>query len=67
MKVWITLDHFDGSQSRTSKKPVHVDEIDLHGLLFHLSSAGVAGVTFTRADVLERLALLEKPDVSDPN
>jgi len=55
MRVWITLDHFDGSKSRTSKNPVYVDEIDLHGLLFHLNTKGVAGVTFTRADVLERL------------
>jgi hypothetical protein len=55
MKIWITLDHIDGSQSRTTKQPVHSDEIDLHGMLFHLNTKGVAGVTFTRADVLERL------------
>jgi hypothetical protein len=60
MKVWVTLDHIDGSQSRATKKPVHLDEIDLHGMLFNLNTAGVAGVTFTRADVLERLHLLNK-------
>lgn len=55
MRVWITLDHIDGTQSRTTREPVHSDEIDLHGMLFHLNTAGVAGVTFTRADVLQRL------------
>jgi hypothetical protein len=60
MKVWVTLDHIDGSQSRATTKPMYLDEIDLHGMLFKLNTAGVAGVTFTRADVLERLHLLNK-------
>lgn len=55
MRVWITLDRFDGSQSRTSKDPLWLDEIDLHGMLFRLNEADVAGVTFTRADVLQRM------------
>lgn len=59
MKVWITLDYLDGSRSRVLKEPMHVDEIDLHGMLFKLNTAGVAGVTFTRADVLSRLTTLD--------
>jgi hypothetical protein len=61
MKIWITLDHVDGTQSRTTRHPVHIDEIDLHGTLFKLNTKGVAGITFTRADVLERLKFLGKP------
>ncbi len=58
MKVWITLDKMDGSQSRL-KGPVHLDEVDLHGLLFYLNQRDVAGVSFVRADVLHRLGKLE--------
>lgn len=62
MKVWITLDMVDGTASRVLKHPVHVDEIDLHGMLFKLNTQGVAGITFTRADVLERLRFLGRPE-----
>jgi hypothetical protein len=58
MKVWISLDKIDGSQSRL-RGPVYVDEIDLHGLLFYLSKSDVAGVTFTRADILSKLDQLK--------
>ena len=54
MKVWITLDKIDGSQSRL-KGPVHLDTIDTFGLLFYLNQKDVAGVSFVRADVLNRL------------
>jgi hypothetical protein len=60
MKVWITLDYLDGSHSRVLNEPKHIDEIDLHGMLFKLNTKGVAGVTFTRADVLQRLIDLKK-------
>lgn len=63
MKVWISLDKIDGSRS-SLRGPVHSDEIDLTGLLFYLNRADVAGVTFTRADILSKLHLLttENPD-----
>jgi hypothetical protein len=54
MKVYITLDKVDGSKSRL-KGPVYLDEIDLRGLLFRLNEADVAGVSFVRADLLNRL------------
>lgn len=54
MQVWITLDTIDGTASRV-KGPVHVDEIDLQGLLFALNRADVAGVTFTRANPLGKV------------
>ena len=53
MRLWITLDRMNGET--TVKGPVHPDEIDLQGLLFYLSRADVAGVTFTRADPLSKL------------
>lgn len=55
MRVWITLDRVDGSQSRTTKEPVWLDEVDLRGMLFRLNEQDVVGVTFTRADVFEKL------------
>jgi hypothetical protein len=55
VKVWITLDYLDGSSSRIVKEPVHIDEINLQGMLFRLIEKDVAGVTFTRSDVLNRL------------
>lgn len=58
MKVFITLDKIDGSQSRL-KGPVHLDEIDLHGLLFYLNQSDVAGVSFVRADILNKLDQLK--------
>lgn len=58
MKVYVTLDKIDGSQSRL-KGPVHLDEIDLHGMLFFLNQADVAGVSFVRADVLSKLDQLK--------
>lgn len=54
MRVYITLDKIDGSRSRV-KGPVYLDEIDLHGLLFFLNQADVAGVSFVRADLLNRI------------
>ena len=54
MQVFVTLDKIDGSQSRL-KGPVYLDEIDLHGLLFFLNQADVAGVSFVRADILTRI------------
>jgi len=54
MKVWITLDKLDGTTSRVAG-PVHLDEIDLHGLLFYLNQRDVAGVSFVRSDLLNRL------------
>jgi hypothetical protein len=61
MKVWITLDKIDGSKSRL-KGPVHADEIDLFGLLMYLNQRDVAGVSFVRADLLNRLDQCEEPD-----
>lgn len=51
--VWVTLDRIDGTS--TVKGPVDASEIDLHGLLFYLNTAGVAGVTFTRANPLRSI------------
>ena len=59
MKVWITLDKIDGSRSRL-RGPVYLDEIDLHGLLFYLNQRDVAGVSFVRADLLNRLDQVEE-------
>jgi hypothetical protein len=58
VRVYITLDKVDGSRSRI-KGPVYLDEIDLHGLLFFLNQADVAGVSFVRDDLLRRLDQLE--------
>jgi hypothetical protein len=55
MKVWITLDYMDGRSSRINKEPIHTDEINLHGMLMRLNEKDIACVTFTRADVLQRL------------
>jgi hypothetical protein len=60
MQVWVTLDKIDGSRSRVSKKPMYIDELDLHGLLFYLNQKDVAGVSFVRADLLNRLDQLEE-------
>jgi hypothetical protein len=60
MQVWVTLDKIDGSRSRVSKKPMHLDELDLHGLLFYLNQRDVAGVSFVRADLLNRLDQIEE-------
>jgi hypothetical protein len=54
MKVYITKDMIDGSKSKL-KGPIYLDEINLSGLLFLLNEADVAGVSFVRADLLNRL------------
>jgi hypothetical protein len=59
MRVWITLDMVDGSQSRL-RGPLHTDEIDTFGMLMYLNRADVAGVTFTRADALQAIQRTEK-------
>jgi hypothetical protein len=60
MRVWVTLDKLDGSRSRVSKQPMYLDELDLHGLLFYLNQSDVAGVSFVRADLLNRLNQIEE-------
>lgn len=60
MRLWITLDRLDGTT--TVKGPIHPDEIDLTGLLFYLSRADVAGVTFTLADPLKKLQARNRED-----
>jgi hypothetical protein len=59
MKVWITLDMIDGSKSQL-KGPVYLDEVDIWGLKLYLNRAGVAGVSFVRADLLNRLDKMEE-------
>lgn len=53
MKVWVTLDYVDGSQSR-ARGPLDTDQIDTFGLLMFLNQSNVAGVTFTRANPLDQ-------------
>lgn len=60
MKVYITKDMIDGSKSRL-KGPVELDSIDTFGLLFLLNERGVAGVSFVRADLLNRLDQMKGP------
>ena len=52
-KLWVTVDYMNGNTRVIG--PLSADEISLHGLLFKLSEKDVAGVTFTRADPLQRL------------
>ncbi len=53
MALWITIDRLDGTT--TVKGPVHPDEIDTYGMLMTLNRGDIAGVTFTRANPLEKL------------
>lgn len=62
MKLWVTIDRLDGTS--TVKGPVYPDEIDLSGLLFKLSEAGIAGVTFTNAEPFRTL-MKEKDNAQD--
>ena len=59
MRVWVTLDKIDGSQSRIAG-PLYLDEIDLHGMLFRLNQSDVVGITFSRADALQKLQKMQE-------
>jgi hypothetical protein len=64
--LWVTIDNLDGTS--TVKGPVYPDEIDTHGMLFKLSEAKIAGITFTRANPLDKLAALkvDTPETAKP-
>ncbi len=57
-KVYITLDKIDGSRD-VVKGPIYPDEIDTFGLLMYLNQADVAGVSFVRADLLNRIGKID--------
>ena len=54
MRVWITVDHVDGSRSK-ARGPFYVDEIDTTAIRLRLSEAGVSSITITRADLLRQV------------
>lgn len=52
MKIQVTLDFVDGSKSKTAD--LWQDEFNTQWLLMRLSEPGVAGITITRKDVLNK-------------
>ncbi len=56
MALWITIDRLDGTT--TVKGPVEPDEIDTFGMLMTLNRGNIAGITFTRANPLQKLQQL---------
>lgn len=58
MKIQVTLDFVDGSESKTLD--CWQDEFNTQWLLFRLSEPGVAGITITRKDVLKKYLKHEK-------
>lgn len=59
MKVLATLDYIDGAQSKT--KLVHLDELNTTYLRLKLLEPGVASVTITRADLMQKLIRKGQP------
>lgn len=53
MKVMITLDRYDGSQSQS--KEVDMEEIPMRQLVMYMTSADVASVTITKAQDLQKM------------
>lgn len=58
-KLLVTIDYMDGRTKVVG--PLHVDEIPLQGMLFRLSERGIAGITFTNAEPLTELMMVNRP------
>lgn len=58
MKVMITLDKYDGSQSQS--KEVHMEDIPMSQLLMYMTQGDVASVTITKAQDIRKM--VEKMD-----
>lgn len=57
MKVIATLDYIDGKDSRS--KLIHLDELNTTYLRLRLMEPGVASITITRADLLNKLGAIK--------
>lgn len=53
VKASITLDFYDGSQSKS--KEVFLEEVSMHDLIFMMMKAGVAGITITKIERLDKM------------
>jgi len=54
MRVWITLDHVDGINSKRGAFDL-ADGISMMELIMMLSQKGMAGITITKRDILSEL------------
>lgn len=60
MKVTITLDRYDGSQSK--QKEVNLEEVQMSDLIMLLTEADTAGVTITKVkDIRKMVERMEEP------
>jgi len=58
MRVVITKDMFDGTKSKG--KELYLEGASMSDLIFMLMTGDVAGLTITKADVLQGLKHMEK-------
>ncbi|KAE8546115.1 hypothetical protein [Marinobacter nauticus] len=60
MRVTITLDRYDGSQSK--QKEVNLEEVQMSDLIMLLTEADTAGVTITKVkDIRKMVERMEEP------
>jgi hypothetical protein len=54
MKVLVTLDHYDGSQSKAVE--INSEDFPVREMMFKMMSRDVCGFTVTKLDGLKRLS-----------
>lgn len=63
MRVLVTLDHYNGSQSKV--KEVDLETFNVRDLIFSMTSSSVCGFTVTKLDSAAKL--LRKIEELNPN